>query len=96
MSRRCGHCDKPLGHKAFKEHKRLYFHDGKWVKLESVVTEDGGESPPMSPLILSDPSSVEEPEAIFGVDPESPDYSSMEDNSDDELSVNRGTCTRSF
>lgn len=32
MYRVCGHCDKRVSEKTYKEHCRLYFHDQRWVK----------------------------------------------------------------
>ena len=51
---RCGHCDKLLSSKAIKEHKRLYFHDGVWLKSQSKQDEQGcGYSSPISGLSSS-------------------------------------------
>ena len=38
MFKVCGHCDKTLGAKAYKEHRRRYFHDGSWMRTEFVDT----------------------------------------------------------
>ena len=59
MFRVCGHCDKTLGAKAYKEHRRHYFHDGRWMRAEFVTTykEDSPVSTDSSAIILSDPPS---------------------------------------
>jgi hypothetical protein len=51
----CGHCGRSLGNKALKEHRRLYFHDGQWLK-EDHAKQDV-ESNCSSPMNLSDPES---------------------------------------
>ena len=61
MFRVCGHCDKTLGAKAYKEHIRCYFHDGSWMRTEFVDTykehssASSDESSPIS--TMSDPPS---------------------------------------
>ena len=35
----CGHCDRSLGEKTYKEHKRNYFHDGEWITSEDLATK---------------------------------------------------------
>ena len=59
MFRVCGHCDKTLGAKAYKEHKRHFFHDGCWMRAELVSTcrEHSPISTDSSPIVLSDPPS---------------------------------------
>lgn len=48
----CGHCDQVLSEKALKEHRRLYFHNGAWIRLtETQVT-----SRTSSPISISSPS----------------------------------------
>ena len=49
----CGHCDKLLCEKALKEHRRLYFNDGEWIRIEDY---DGG-SYASSPFCVSPPGS---------------------------------------
>ena len=57
MYRICGHCEKRVSEKTFKEHRRLFFHDQKWIK-ETVPQEVYGlESRASSPLCVSDPMS---------------------------------------
>lgn len=48
MYRVCGHCDKRVSEKTYKEHRRLFFNDHQWVK-------DGPFSRSSSPLCVSDP-----------------------------------------
>jgi len=33
--RRCGHCQKLVSGKTYKEHHRLYFHEGEWISAEA-------------------------------------------------------------
>ena len=52
----CGHCCQQLSEKAFKEHKKLYFHDGVWLtesKLERGCFSDADRS--SEPMSVSDP-----------------------------------------
>jgi len=49
----CGHCDKLLCDKALKEHRRLYFDDEEWIRMEEC--EEG--SRPSSPFCVSPPDS---------------------------------------
>ena len=37
----CGHCDKTLDAKAYKEHRKRYFHDGTWMRTDFVNTSFG-------------------------------------------------------
>ena len=54
----CGHCGRSLGNKALKEHRRLYFHDGQWLREDHENQQDTGEqSNSSSPMNLSDPES---------------------------------------
>ena len=48
MYRVCGHCDKRVSEKTYKEHCRLFLHDQQWVK-------DGQFSRASSPICVSDP-----------------------------------------
>ena len=36
--RRCGHCEKTISEKTYKEHHRLFFHDGEWLKDSSSAS----------------------------------------------------------
>ena len=36
----CGHCGKSLGEKTYKEHKRLYYHEGRWIKQKELLPQD--------------------------------------------------------
>ena len=36
----CGHCGKSLGEKTFKDHKRLYYHEGRWIKQKELLPQD--------------------------------------------------------
>ena len=52
LSRRvCGHCDKTLSDKAYKEHRRLYFDKGEWMRSDHQDVE----SRASSPICVSDP-----------------------------------------
>ena len=53
-SRICGHCNKLLGIKAYKDHKRKYYHAGKWI---SQVQHETSESDVSSSLDFDLPSS---------------------------------------
>lgn len=75
----CGHCDKNLSIKAFKEHKRLYYHEDHWIRAQSSSSS--------SPLSLSNPPSDDS-------DPPSDDYSpdhsncGFESDLDDDYTLN--------
>ena len=52
----CEHCNKLLGEKAYKEHHRLYFQRGEWLKVQHMDhAEDSLASSPLS--LGSDPPS---------------------------------------
>ena len=51
----CGHCDQSVSLKTFKEHERLYFYHGRWIKDRNMVS--GPRSRSSSPLCVSDPPS---------------------------------------
>ena len=34
--KRCGHCNKLLTEKTFKEHRRLFYDDGEWLQQSSL------------------------------------------------------------
>ena len=51
----CGHCNKLVSEKTFKEHKRLFFHEQGWVRESNA---EDGRSRNSSPLCLSDPSEM--------------------------------------
>ena len=52
--RACGHCDKYLSDKAYKEHYRLYFQQGRWLRADDLHLCESSQS---SPLSVSDPNS---------------------------------------
>ncbi len=59
----CGHCEKKVSLKTYKEHRRLYFHDGRWIKpSQGTCGEDSRSS---SPMCVSDPhdSITEDPQS---------------------------------
>ena len=73
--RLCEHCGKLLTLKAYKEHRRLFYHQGQWL----TVTANRSRSRSSSPIDLSASSnqrSTESPTA-----PDNDDYSS--DSSDE-------------
>ena len=49
----CEHCDKTLSDKAYKEHRRLYFDKGEWMRSDHQDVE----SRASSPICVSDPMS---------------------------------------
>ena len=51
----CGHCHKRVSTKTFKEHQRLYYHEGKWIERGHETCELDSRS--SSPMTLSDPAS---------------------------------------
>lgn len=63
----CGHCGKTLGDKALKEHRRLYYHEGQWLKEDHENQQDI-ESNCSSPMYLSDPESENSFQATGSVD----------------------------
>lgn len=77
----CGHCDKLLCEKALKEHRRLYFNDGEWIRIQEC---DEG-SCASSPFCVSPPGSDdlgalshdnEQLDEEWNVSDEFPEYSS--------------------
>ena len=76
----CEHCNKRVSEKTFKEHRRLYFHEGKWLftrrdpelEVENRHRDSDDDS---SALSISFPESV-------------PDNSSLK--MDSEISINPG------
>ena len=58
----CGHCDELLSSKALKKHRRFYFQDGEWIRIE---VEDDKMSGMSSPLSVSLPSSQSETEDML-------------------------------
>ena len=48
---RCGHCEKLVSEKTFKEHHRLFYHDGQWM-TEHTRPSDDASSRDSSPLSL--------------------------------------------
>ena len=49
--RRCGHCEKLVSEKTFKEHHRLFYHEGQWM-TEHTRPFDDASSRDSSPLSL--------------------------------------------
>lgn len=61
----CEHCNKRVSEKTFKEHRRLYFYEGKWLftreGLEQLETRHyHSDSDDSSVLSVSLPESVPE------------------------------------
>ena len=52
MQRICGHCDKYLNHKSYKEHRRLHFSEGKWLREMTEQPDESSRS--SSPLCVFD------------------------------------------
>ena len=44
----CGHCNKQLGSKAYKQHKRDFFHEGQWINTCSSQRNSRESSPLVS------------------------------------------------
>ena len=71
LFRVCIHCDKTLGAKAYKQHRRRYFHDGTWMRTNFVNTykerspRSSDKSSPIS--ITSDPPSLDFHLTIFNL-----------------------------
>ena len=76
----CEHCGRRVSEKTYKEHRRLYFHDGKWLFVKHAEVKEISDSTPLS---ISLP-----PESIGG---DSSDFSNavsiMDDAFDDGTSV---------
>lgn len=53
MFRICPHCEKNLGVKAYKEHKRHYFSDGQWTKEDTLRPHVVEQSPSTSTVSSS-------------------------------------------
>ena len=55
--RRCGHCEKLVSEKTYKEHHRLYFHEGQWITVDGTdyVTSSRESSPFSDTVRLEDP-----------------------------------------
>ena len=50
----CEHCGKRVSEKTYKEHRRLYFHDGRWLVSHAKVEEISHHSD-STPLSISPP-----------------------------------------
>ena len=83
MYRVCGHCDKRVSEKTYKEHCRLFLHDQQWVK-------DGQFSRASSPICVSDPpdstSSVQHSPGDHGLSSDASQLQHDPDNFSDEES----------
>ena len=53
MHQICGHCGKSLGVKTFKDQKRLYYHEGRWITQQELLPQDESIT---SSSICSEPS----------------------------------------
>ena len=57
----CGHCGAELGIKTYKEHKKLFYQEGRWLKLDlsranpTTAPLEIPESSHSSSITLSDP-----------------------------------------
>lgn len=88
LYRVCGHCDKLVSEKTFKEHKRLFFHGEDWIRKESAGDQPQG-SRNSSPLCLSDPSEMPSCSSHQEMDSSSCNFSSGEDfRNAEDFSVN--------
>ena len=50
----CEHCDKRVSQKTFKEHRRLYYHEGEWLTARREEDESSNDSTPLNFSISSD------------------------------------------
>lgn len=50
----CGHCNKELGFKSYREYQRLYFHEGQWLTEQRTAAMALPASVASSPISLSD------------------------------------------
>jgi hypothetical protein len=57
LYRVCGHCNKLVSEKTYKEHRRLFFHDQGWIKESAGIGDEGSRR--SSPLCMSDPSEMQ-------------------------------------
>ena len=50
----CNHCESLLSSKIFKEHHRIYFHQGRWLKAEDSHNSSSNppSTQPISPATL--------------------------------------------
>jgi len=40
----CGHCGKCLGEKTFKDDRRLYYHEERWITQQELPQEENSNS----------------------------------------------------
>ena len=78
----CEHCGRRVSEKTYKEHRRLYFHDGKWLFVKHAEVEEISHHSDSTPLSISLP-----PESIGG---DSSDFSNAVSIMDDAF--DDGTC----
>lgn len=57
LYRVCGHCEKLVSEKTFKEHRRLFFHDHTWIK-DNIEDQEHESSSSSSLCALSDSHDV--------------------------------------
>ena len=92
----CEHCDKHLGEKAYKKHRRRYFHGGEWLKVHDINCADqaisSGSSSPLSDPPSEDDSNVDD--MVVEADPECTDSrdSSVVDVDSDSSSLVFSDC----
>lgn len=51
----CEHCGRRVSEKTYKEHRRLYFHDGKWLLVKHSEVGEISHHSDSTPLSLSLP-----------------------------------------
>ena len=49
----CGHCHMYMNEKTYKEHRRLYCIDGKWLKPDHVQSDSSRSSSPLDQEVES-------------------------------------------
>lgn len=62
----CGHCDKLIGPRTYRDHKRLFFHEGVWLKEKDWMSVEDNpgkrrrQSPSPSGKLSDPPSPIED------------------------------------
>lgn len=76
----CEHCNKRVSVKTFKEHRRLYFHEGKWLftrkNLELDEANHHSDAADSSSISISLPESLPDNSSVKV-------YSEISSNSED-------------
>ena len=81
----CGHCNKRLTRKTFKEHHRLYFHEGEWIGEDSLNLASTSSSPLSS--VVEPPEEL--PSLVDEMFEELPDHDLSSSASESDLSLDQ-------